>query len=252
MIVSHRHRFIFVKLRKTAGTSIEVLLSRVCGPDDIITPINPNVESHTPQNDEGFFNHMAAAEIREALGTETWDGYTKFTFERNPWDKVVSYYWYLSDRGHRFRGFRDFVLQCRAQPQFPRNLGSDVDSYHVDDQLAVDFIGRYERLSEDLESVASRAGFELVGDLPHAKGDLRPDQRHYSAYYDDETRAIVAEAYAREIDLLDYDFEAREEPEAASGEDTSVSPAHWRSTPRNAPCPCGSGKRYKHCHGALA
>ncbi len=26
-------------------------------------------------------------------------------------------------------------------------------------------------------------------------------------------------------------------------------PATWGSTPRNAPCPCGSGKKYKHCHG---
>ncbi|MEY2759255.1 MAG: hypothetical protein RIR33_3033 [Pseudomonadota bacterium] len=26
-------------------------------------------------------------------------------------------------------------------------------------------------------------------------------------------------------------------------------PASWASTPRNAPCPCGSGKRYKNCHG---
>jgi len=29
-------------------------------------------------------------------------------------------------------------------------------------------------------------------------------------------------------------------------------PATWASTPRNAPCPCGSGKKYKHCHGALS
>ncbi len=28
-------------------------------------------------------------------------------------------------------------------------------------------------------------------------------------------------------------------------------PSTWASTPRNAPCPCGSGKKYKHCHGAV-
>jgi preprotein translocase subunit SecA len=27
-------------------------------------------------------------------------------------------------------------------------------------------------------------------------------------------------------------------------------PATWRNSPRNAPCPCGSGKKYKRCHGA--
>jgi preprotein translocase subunit SecA len=28
-------------------------------------------------------------------------------------------------------------------------------------------------------------------------------------------------------------------------------PTTWAETPRNAPCPCGSGKKYKHCHGAM-
>ncbi len=32
---------------------------------------------------------------------------------------------------------------------------------------------------------------------------------------------------------------------------TSSQPASWGKVPRNAPCPCGSGKKYKHCHGRL-
>jgi preprotein translocase subunit SecA len=28
-------------------------------------------------------------------------------------------------------------------------------------------------------------------------------------------------------------------------------PSGWERTGRNAPCPCGSGKKFKHCHGAL-
>jgi len=32
-------------------------------------------------------------------------------------------------------------------------------------------------------------------------------------------------------------------------QDSSATPAAWGATPRNAPCPCGSGKRYKNCHG---
>jgi hypothetical protein len=39
MIVSHEHKFIYLKTKKTAGTSIELALSRLCGPDDIITPL---------------------------------------------------------------------------------------------------------------------------------------------------------------------------------------------------------------------
>jgi len=41
MIFSHKHRFIFIKGRKVAGTSIEIALSSYCGPQDIITPISP-------------------------------------------------------------------------------------------------------------------------------------------------------------------------------------------------------------------
>ena len=39
MIVSHEHRFIFLKTKKTAGTSLELALSQLCGPDDVITPV---------------------------------------------------------------------------------------------------------------------------------------------------------------------------------------------------------------------
>jgi hypothetical protein len=55
MIVSHKHRFIFLKTKKTAGTSIELALSALCGRDDIITPLaQPEDEplrlGHAPQN----------------------------------------------------------------------------------------------------------------------------------------------------------------------------------------------------------
>ena len=38
MILSHTHKFIYIKTYKTASTSIEAALSAVCGPDDVITP----------------------------------------------------------------------------------------------------------------------------------------------------------------------------------------------------------------------
>jgi preprotein translocase subunit SecA len=38
-------------------------------------------------------------------------------------------------------------------------------------------------------------------------------------------------------------------PARTAGEVDAGDPSTWRHTPRNAPCPCGSGKKYKHCHG---
>src|SRR4030095_6484076 len=56
MILSHKHRFIFIKTAKTAGTSIEVFLSKHCGPDDVVTPVAPAVEGHQPRNYQGLIN----------------------------------------------------------------------------------------------------------------------------------------------------------------------------------------------------
>jgi len=109
MIISHKHRFVFIKTRKTAGTSMEIALSKYCGPDDIITPISPNDEStrrslgyRGPQNCEiplssysrkaflkaayrrrrlSFRNHSSAAFIMKYLDDEKWNSYFKFCFE---------------------------------------------------------------------------------------------------------------------------------------------------------------------------
>ena len=120
MIVSHARKFVFVKTRKTSGTSLEISLSHICGPDDIITPISFEDElvrldqgARLPQNygSRGesryremikarklkllrakrrgrFYNHMPAVKIRDEIGRQAWDEYFKFSIERHPYEKV--------------------------------------------------------------------------------------------------------------------------------------------------------------------
>ena len=54
------------------------------------------------------------------------------------------------------------------------------------------------------------------------------------------------------------DYQAREVSQGpkrllntASQEIDPDDPSTWGKVPRNAPCPCGSGRKYKHCHGKL-
>jgi hypothetical protein len=250
MILSHRYRFIFIKTLKTAGTSIEVSLGRYCGPEDVLTPITPPEEGHSPRNHEGFYNHMPAAEIRHRVGPEVWNSYFKFTFERNPWDKVVSYYHWAQALGHRFTGFEDFIAQCLRQDRFPLQLPSSRTLYHIEGALAVDRIGAYETLEQDLAAICAGLGIPFDGWLPRAKGGLRPQGRSYAADYTPATRAVVALCFAPEIRQLNYRFAGEEKHETVEAQLAALSPALASALPRSKPCPCGSGLRFKNCHGA--
>lgn len=125
MILSYKHKFLFIKGRKVAGTSVEAMLSMICGPEDIITPITPIDEKRrmlagSPgarnygltsrenekylnkiKNSDGaslakiplatgnFFNHMSFQEVSRKTG-ELPDTWMVFTVERCPYRKIIS------------------------------------------------------------------------------------------------------------------------------------------------------------------
>ncbi len=46
--------------------------------------------------------------------------------------------------------------------------------------------------------------------------------------------------------------QAAPQPQQQAQQPQGAAPAAWAATPRNAPCPCGSEKRYKNCHGDVS
>ena len=85
MIISHSHRYIFIKSEKTAGTSVEAALSKHCTDSDIVTPLgdywfNRGEKGewiHSAMNAEGFFQHDPAAEVKRKVAPEIWNDYFK-------------------------------------------------------------------------------------------------------------------------------------------------------------------------------
>ena len=227
MIVSHKHRFIFLKTKKTAGTSIELALCRLCGPEDIITPVTPEDEKLRdglgPQNwrrhswwgsprpiwkrrwfklgppDYGYYNHMVAAEVADYIGPEIWSSYFKFAFDRNPWDRQVSHYHFRHRGWRRPPTFTEFLDKDR------RARLNNYEIYSLGGTPCVDFLGRFENLTEDLARALKAVGIDEKLQLPRAKASHRPP-RSYQEYYDERTEALVADWYRNEIGLLDYSF----------------------------------------------
>jgi len=207
MIISHKYKFIFVKTRKTASTSIEVALSKLCTQEDIVTPINPKVEGHQPRNYGGFFNHISLPKIKSKISPELYKTYYKFIFERNPWDKMVSYYWYCKKRWNVTENFREFCLKCKKENIGNYSIPSDIDRYSINGKIDVDFIGRYESLESDFKKICRKLEIPFTGNLTREKSDFRQDQGHYFSYYDSETKKKIEQEFAREIKTFGYTFE---------------------------------------------
>ena len=178
MILSHQYRFIFIKTAKTAGTSIEVFLSKQCGPKDIVTPIAPPVEGHQPRNYEGvinpvpeilkrpgklfsalrqtitnrqkFYNHIPAREIKNRVPADVWNSYFKFCVERNPWEKVLSHYHMHAAR----EGGALTLDEYLARGRFPTNYFRYTDRSGT--KIIVDRVLRY-----DVDGIA-RPGAEAA------------------------------------------------------------------------------------------
>jgi hypothetical protein len=229
MILSHKYKFIFIKTAKTAGTSIEVFLSQLCGPRDVVTPIAPPVAGHQPRNYEGFinpipeilerpgklfsalrhsvtsnvkfYNHMPAREVRNRVPADIWNSYFKFCVERNPWDKVLSHYHMHAAREGGSLSFDEYL----ARGRFPVNYFRYTDRSGT--KIIVDRIIRYENLLPGLGEVFSQLGIRFDGKLGvAAKSEYRTDRRPYQEIFNEKQRQVVEDAFAKEIELHGYSF----------------------------------------------
>jgi hypothetical protein len=121
-----------------------------------------------------------------------WDSYFKFCFERDPWDKLVSFYWWRIRRMDDPPDFETFVHTTPGLSAWPQ--------YTIDDEIAVDFIGRYENLEDDLRQVLDRIGIDAPLELERLKGGLRREEIDFSPALDE----WVSQHFAHEIAHFGY------------------------------------------------
>jgi hypothetical protein len=218
MLLSPRHRFLFVHIAKTGGTSVRAALQSQRWRDPWSLPIFLcNRISHLSGHRLAVKlpRHAKVIAARELLPRETFESLFKFAFVRNPWDLQVSSYHHIRrERPHYLGGHEDFAgfLRWKLDPERPYQYHVDTSIERqtdylidLDGRIIVDFIGRYEQLTDDFATACRRIGIPAKP-LPHRR--QASDRRHdYRAYYDDGTAELVARHFARDIERLGYRFD---------------------------------------------
>jgi hypothetical protein len=231
MIVSHARKFIFVKTRKTSGTSMEISLSQVCGPDDIITPVSFEDElvrldlgGRLPQNYGGrgearyrqmirdrkmkllrarrrgrFYNHMPAVDIRAQVGDDAWNEYFTFSIDRHPYEKVVSHVYFHARRKQHWDFDRELkrVLDKGYYISYP--------VYSDGQQPIVDFIVNFDRMQEDLAALGDRLGFDVAAHYPQTKHQYRKQRQPARELLSDDVKDLIYENCRVEFEALGFE-----------------------------------------------
>ncbi|OEH92145.1 sulfotransferase family 2 domain-containing protein [Bacillus solimangrovi] len=166
--------------------------------------------------------HNKIKNLRREYYTEEESNYFKFTFVRNPFDRLVSCYEskyrkdkkmgkqklhfdeYLFGYIKKDNGFEDFVRKVVKLPDHlaDRHFQSQYNLiYDRKGKSRVDFIGKYENLTEDFKDIKDQYNLR---DLPHFNNT---GKRNWMDYYNIDTARMVRKKYANEIEKFGYEEE---------------------------------------------
>lgn len=235
MIVSYLHNFIFIKTKKTGGSSVEMMLAPPCGPDDIITPLGNQAElargngeplcrnfaddpaweeelrtiikGKRPQarrkafeakHKPKFFNHMPANRIKALVAPAFWDRAVKITSERHPYEKAVSLAYFTFKSASSFEAHLDQVVRKRGY------VGHHL--YSNGEEVIVDEFIRLETLRDDMLRVADKLGLPVPNEIARAKSRTRLDLRPAREILSDAQKEVVYANCKKEFDLLGYEI----------------------------------------------
>ena len=171
MIVDDKNKFIFVHVYRTGGSSI----------------------------DRSFGGNIKGLSTHTKLETiPNWEDYFSFGFVRNPWDRMVSSYMYLTARGQYTGTFEEHIRLFTVG-----NLQTS-KKYAQNDMLKnCSYVGRFEHLQEDVDECCTLIGIPPI-ELPHV---WKTDHKPYQEMYTDEHRDIIGNALSGDIEHFGFTFD---------------------------------------------
>jgi hypothetical protein len=232
-VICHQCRCVFVHIPKTAGMSIEQVFVDLVGLTWKTRAPLLLGRNEDPRRGPPKLEHLRAGEYLACghLSAAQLESYFKFSFVRNPWDRIVSEYKY---RGYPVKiDFKTYLFKHLPPPGWTDTYSHVMPQYDfLHDEagtLLVDFVGKYETLQAGFDTVCERIGVpptrlpwvnrslekarltslrELRKRLRRAlwSRERRHTFGHYTEYYDDESRDFVARLYGKDIDAFGYSF----------------------------------------------
>ena len=208
MIISHEHKFIYIKAFKVAGSSVLHSLAQQCARDDRVSqPRELRHKYNYARNLNGLQVHSLPIIIKQDVGKAIWKSYTKIVVTRNPWDCLVSMYWFgkRKNYGRHFRQakkklgtnanvdcpeeliaeFRQFITKTHFVAPFNRHY-----FFWRRNEPVADIYLRFESLQEDYNNLCRKLKLRPA-ELPRLKAQYRKPKLHYSKYYDDASVETV-------------------------------------------------------------
>lgn len=192
------NKTIFIRIPKSAGRSVSISLF-----DCLVG------------------SHIKLRDYQLAFKETEFNDFLKFTIVRNPWDRVVSAYFFLKEGGvsgedlvfskkhmSKINSFDDFVKNYLKKRRFQSftHFIPQIEFLTIKNKIAVDYIGKFENLNKDFEFIKNEIG--LKGDIHLQKNNLTKSRKskNYTQYYSEVTKNIVADIYYKDIEILNYKF----------------------------------------------
>jgi len=201
-MINHKYKFAYFGAGKCASSSIIDVLNKVPG-------------------GEGGQHCTIIDLYQKRKPSKIPSDYFTFSFCRNPFDRLVSawnefkkkdqFLWAKNSRYWEKEIFKSSKLSLENVsdnfPAFARYITIQ-DHIHwcqfdiLSNIVRIDFIGKTESLQEDFNTVCNKIGISQQT----LSQKNKTQHKHYTEYYDDETREIVAEKYAKDIEHFGYKF----------------------------------------------
>lgn len=206
MIISELHKFIFVAVPKTGTHSIRRALREHMGAQDIEqVALFIQRKFPIPELARLGHGHLTLDQVRPYFKPEAWEGYLKFAFVRNPFDRFVSYCAFMTRDGDAFQRNPQAVMRhFLARPPHDHILFRPQHSFVTDasGNLLADYIGRVEAMQASYDEACARIGIPTA-QLERANASTHRD---YREYYDEALKDGVARLYAPDLEMFDYQF----------------------------------------------